>query len=178
VFAAGSNEIADDLAMIPFGGGSLLDTMGINCANVTAASNLTGGQLAVRFYNNLGGFISGFNANLPALALAAGGSTRLSFASGALLGLNISLTQNCYVSLQWNSATFSGAGTLADLGFQTRGPINVGSSTDNLINVTTNTAFNFGGNPLANTGIFVQTPAPSGLALLGLSGLIAGRRRR
>ena len=58
VFLAGSDEIADDLAMTPVGAG-LLSTMGINAANSNAPSNLTGGQIAIRFYDNLGNFISG-----------------------------------------------------------------------------------------------------------------------
>jgi len=179
VFTSGSDEIADDLHMVAFAGGNILDNMGINCANSTAASNLTGGQIAIRFYDfTTGNFITGFNANLPALSLAAGGSVRLSFGAGALLGLNIGVNQDMWVSLQWNSVTFSGAGTLADCGFQTRGPINIGTSADTMFNVTTASSFNFGGNPLANGGIFINTPAPAGLSLLGLGGLIAGRRRR
>jgi hypothetical protein len=163
VFLAGTNEIADDLNMTPVGAG-LLSTMGINGANVSAPSNLTGGQIAVRFYTSGGTFINGFNANLPVVALAAGGSVRLSFPAGALLGFNIILPTNIFVSLQWNTATFSGAGTTADCGFQTRGPIAIGSSTDGMVNVTTNTPFNFGGNPVANTGLFIDTedqPVPT-----------------
>jgi len=156
VFLSGTNEIADDLNMTPVGAG-LLSTMGINGANASAASNLTGGQIAVRFYTSGGLFINGFNANLPAVSLAAGGSVRLSFPAGALLGLNIFLPTNCFCSLQWNTATFSGAGTTANCGFQTRGPIGIGASTDQMINVTTNTPFNFSGNPLANTGLFIDT---------------------
>jgi hypothetical protein len=41
---------------------------------------------------------------------------------------------------------------MANLGFQTRGPIGIGSSTDTLFDVATTTPFNFGGNPLASTG--------------------------
>lgn len=163
VFLAGTNEIADDLQMTPVGAG-LLSTMGINGANISATSNLTGGQIAVRFYTSGGVFISGFNANLPVVALAAGGSVRLSFPAGALLGFNIFLPTNCFCSLQWNTATFSGAGTTADCGFQLRAPIAIGASTDQMINVTTNTPFNFVGGPLANTGLFIDTedqPVPT-----------------
>jgi hypothetical protein len=156
VFLAGTDEIADDLAMTPVGAG-LLSSMGINCANANAPSNLTGGQVAVRFYTGGGTYINGFIANLPAVSLAAGGSIRLSFPANSLLGLNIVLPQNIYVSLQWVFATFSGAGTMANLGFQTRGPVGIGSSTDQFINVTTNTPFNFSGAPLANTGLFIDT---------------------
>jgi hypothetical protein len=163
VFLAGTDEIADDLNMTPVGTG-LLSTMGINAANSNAPSNLTGGQIAVRFYTGAGSFISGFNANLPAVTLAAGGSVRLSFPAGSLAGFNIILPTVCYCSLQWNTATFSGGGSTANCGFQLRGPINIGSSTDQLINVTTNTPFNFSGAPLANTGLFFDTddiPTPA-----------------
>lgn len=156
VFLAGTDEIADDLNMTPVGAG-LLSTMGINGANSNAPSNLTGGTIAVRFYDGLGNFISGFNAGLPAVSLAAGGSVRLSFPAAALESFNIFLPTNCYVSLQWVSATFSGVGSTANCGFQLRGPINIGASTDQLIDVTTNTGFNFGGAPLANTGLFIDT---------------------
>jgi hypothetical protein len=156
VFLAGTDEIADDLAMTPVGAG-LLSTMGINCANSNAPSNLTGGQVAVRFYDAGGNYINGFLANLPAVALAAGGSVRLSFAPGSLLSMNIYLPQTLYVSFQWTAATFAGVGTTANCGFQTRGPIGIGSSLDQMVNVTTNTTFNFGGAPLANTGVFIDT---------------------
>jgi hypothetical protein len=163
VFLAGANEIADDLAMTPVGAG-LLSTMGINGANANATGTLTGGQITVRFYTSGGVFINGFNANLPVLSLGAGASVRLNFPAGALIGFNIFLPTNCFCSLQWNTATFSGAGTTANCGFQTRGPILIGTSTDQMINVTTNTPFNFGGNPLANTGLFIDTednPVPT-----------------
>jgi hypothetical protein len=170
VFLAGTDEIADDLAMTPVGAG-LLSTMGINVANSNAPSNLTGGQVAVRFYDGGGTFINGFLANLPVVALAAGGSLRLSFAAGSLQGLGIYIPQNNYVSLQWTAATFSGAGSMANLGFQTRGPIGIGSSTDQFINVTLGSAFNFGGNPVANTGLFIDTedgnPTPANTSTWG-----------
>jgi hypothetical protein len=187
VFTAGANEIADDLNMTPPAGVGLLSTMGINVANSNSPTGtaLTGGSVLVRFYDmgNANAFIFGFTANLPALNLAAGGSSRLQFAAAALEGFNVFLPQNILCSLQWNTATFSGTGaSIANLGFQTRGPINIGASTDNLFNVTGGgTPFNFNGAPLANTGIFIDTnsvPAPASAALLGLGGLIAARRRR
>src|SRR5690349_15263273 len=42
VFTAGSDEIADDLHMVGVVGAGLLTNMGINIANSTGASNLTG----------------------------------------------------------------------------------------------------------------------------------------
>lgn len=185
VFVAGTNEIADDLTFggPPLGVG-LLSTCGINIANANGptGSTLTGGQLAVRFYRlDDGTFINGFNANLPALALAPGGSSRLSFPDGALESFNMFLpASGVYMSLQVNTLTGTGGFTTANAGYQTRGPINTGSSTDNMINVTTNSNFNFAGNPLANGGLFVKTndvPEPASFGLL-LVGALAFFRRR
>lgn len=180
LFASGTNEIADDLAMTPVGAG-WLNNMGLNVANVTGASALTGGSVAIRFYDGGGFFISGFNANLPALTLNTNSSVRLQFGANSLSSLNIFLPQNVYVSLQWNTFTFAGAGTAADLGFQIRNAPLIGSSTDGMINVTTSAPINFGGAPVANTSLFIETdniPAPASLGLLGLGGLLATRRRR
>jgi len=185
LFVAGTNEIADDLTFggPPLGAG-LISDCGLNIANASGptGSTLTGGQLAVRFYRlDNGLFINGFNANLPALALAPGASTRLSFGPGALEPLNMFLpTSGVFMSLQVNSVTGTGGFTAANAGYQTRGPINTGSSTDNMINVTTNSNLNFGGNPLANGGLFIKTndvPEPASLGLLVVGALAMFRRR-
>lgn len=185
LFGAGTDEIADDLTFAgpPLGVG-LLSTCGFNVANFNgpAGSTLTGGQMAIRFYRlDTGLFIGGFNANLPALALGVGGSSRLSFADGALESLLIFLpAPGVHMSLQVNTLTGTGGFTVANAGYQTRAPINTGTSTDNMINVTTNTTFNFNGNPLANGGLFIKTndiPEPASLGLL-LVGALAFLRRR
>ena len=178
LYRAGGNEIADLLVMTA---GGQLGSCGLNVGNSAATGSglvLTGGTGTVRFYDGTSGtFINGFNFNLPVLNLAVGGSSRISFADGALAAFNINLPQSVYMSVQYTSVL--GTVSLADVSHQIRNPINTGTSTDGLIDVTTNTNITFGGNPLANGGLFVKlVPAPSSAALLGLGGLMAARRRR
>ncbi|QOJ00784.1 MAG: hypothetical protein HRU70_09875 [Phycisphaeraceae bacterium] len=182
LYATGSREVADDLNMVGVGAG-WLSHMGLSVANVNnTASNLTGGGGAIRFYRQSdGGFIGGFNFSMPALNLAAGGSVRLSFAAESLKALNIFLTDNIWVSTQFTTITWSGAGSIDNAGIQIRNPAIIGSSADGIYDVTNSQSINFGGNPLANNAYFIATdnvPTPGSLALLGLGGLVAARRRR
>lgn len=175
VFNTGGAEIADDLNMTGMGH---LGNVGVNIANTgTTAWAATGGSGIIRFYRQSdGSFIGGFGFNLPALNLAVNSSTRLQFGDGALAGLNIWLdTTNIFMSVQYTA--LNGA-SLATVGMQTRGPVGIGTSTDNMINVGSGN-FNFNGAPLANGGLKVAiVPTPASLALLGLGGLAAARRRR
>jgi hypothetical protein len=178
LYKVGGDEIADLLVMT---GGGLLGSCGINVGNSAATGSglvLTGGVGVVRFYDGgTGNYINGFSFNLPALNLAVGGSSRISFADGALAGLNINLPNTVYMSLQYTSVL--GTVALSDVSHQIRNPVIVGSSADGIINITSNQNINFGGNPVANSGYFVKlVPAPSSVALLGLGGLMAARRRR
>lgn len=93
----------------------------------------------------------------------------------------------------WAAETFDNVGTTttdAQLNLLGQGlfnPVDVGSSADVafqttaagsfLVNNPAGSTFNFGGSPVANFGWEI-VPAPTSLALLGLGGLVAGRRRR
>ncbi len=185
LYASNGNEIADDLNMVGLSGAGLLSSMGLSVANMQPAGGgtLVTGSGTIRFYRQSDtGFIGGFNFNLPTLNAAPGASFRLSFAPGSLEPLSIMFsTPNIYASIQYTAATYTGPGGVTDVGIQLRGPLNTGTSSDNLYNVPGFTSFNFGGNPPANTALFIMTnsvPAPGALALLGLGGLFAARRRR
>lgn len=199
LFTTGGQEIADDLTFIPGGSLSRLSNLGFAVANSNgvAGSSFTGGQVVIRFYDvdtglpilSVDGF-NGFTANLPALALAPGGSSRISFGAFGTTGLEGLNTYflgrtGVFASLQFNSVTGTGGFTIANAGMQLRGPIAVGSSTDVMFGIGAGPmptgAFNFGGTPLANSAWFIDTndvPAPGSFALLGLGGLFAARRRR
>jgi hypothetical protein len=178
LYRAGGNEIADLCLMT---GGGLLGSCGLNVGNSAATGSglvLTGGTGTIRFYDATSGtFINGFNFNLPTLNLAVGTSSRISFADGSLSTLNIVLPQSVFMSVQYTSVL--GTVSLADVSHQIRNPHNTGSSTDGLIDVTTNSTISFNGNPVANAGLFVKVvPTPASAATLAMGGLIAARRRR
>ncbi len=182
LYKSGTHEIADDLNMVDVGAG-WLNNMGFSVANVDAPGGLVTGAGEFAFYRQSDGtLIDAFAFNLPTFStpLAALSSTRLTFGAGALTALNIFLPADIYASVTWTSATFDGAGgTVDNLGIQIRGPINTGTSTDLLIDVTAGSGFNFGGNPPANTALFIHsdfTPEPASLLLLALGGLLLRRR--
>ncbi len=183
LFATGTNEVGDDLSMVNVGAG-WLSAMGLSVGNVNGVtgSALTGGAGTIRFYQqNVGRtFIGGFNFTLPALNLAPGQSSRISFADGALLGLNLFLPSNIYATIQYTSLTGTGGFTIANGGVQIRGPINTGTSGDTMWNRTAGTDFNFSGSPLANEAFFIKSddvPEPASIGLLILGGLALARRR-
>jgi hypothetical protein len=178
LYRAGRNEIADLCNMTA---GGQLGSCGFNIGNSAATGSglvLTGGTGTIRFYDGTSGtYINGFNFNLPTLNLAVGSSSRISFADGSLAAFNIILPQSVFMSVQYTNVT--GTVSLADVSHQIRNPHNTGSSTDGLIDVTTNTNIAFNGNPVANAGLFIKVvPAPTSAAALAMGGLIAARRRR
>ncbi len=197
VFTCGGQEVADDLGLTALAPGNAgwLDSLGFAVGiGSGAGTTFTGGVVKISFYDgvsgnvipSVGGF-TGFTANLPTLALTgAGSSSRISFGAGALrtLGWYFGDNNSIYASLQIQSVL--GTMPLANAGMQLRGGgTPIGTSTDNLVGIGAGPLptgfFNFGGTPLANSAWFIDTesvPAPGTFALLGLGGLIAGRRRR
>jgi hypothetical protein len=196
IFTTGAQEIADDLTFAPQVGVGQLNTLGFAVANSIgpAGSSFTGGQVRIAFYDlttglaipSINGF-TGFTANLPVLALAPGGSSRINFPAGGLtaLGWYFDNRPGVYASLKFNTVTGTGGFILDHAGMQTRNGGTIGSSTDQLVGVTTGPQptgfFSFGGTPFADSAWFIDTdsvPAPGSIALLGMGGLIAFRRRR
>jgi len=185
---AGLNvEWADDLTLVSAGGSNQITQVGWNAVNNNASAAVTASTMIIRFYDSSGALIltnDGFGGiQFTQSSIAANASVRFTSAVLPLANawtIPAASANFVYMSTTWGTATIASGGTAANLAFGLRGPINVGSSTDNIFNVTAGTSGNFGGNPLANFGLKVLTdvPAPASLGLLGLGGLVAARRRR
>lgn len=176
----------DDINMVAPGAG-LLSDMGFSVANTsaTAGQGLTFVRTTIEFFdiggNNLGGFFSDLNmvGFFGAGGLAAGSSVRLNFGAGALTGLNLYIPNAAFVTQTFTGATWLAGG--AGIGQQIRNAPVLGTSADGLIIGGSYVNSPFAGNPVGNMSYFIQTdnvPAPGVLALLGLGGIVAGRRRR
>lgn len=170
-------------------GVNLLSAMGINHVNLNVAGQrLVSGTGTINFFHpvtfaNLGAF--GYNFNYSTLAGGgldgAGASIRLSFADGSLESLGIYLPPASLTTWTIDTAVFTGGGALANMGIQIRNPTDIGSSTDKLVLGSSVITSPYAGAPVGNTSIFIRTnsvPTPGALCLLGLGGLVAGRRRR
>jgi len=192
-FAAGTTRLTavagDDISMtaaLNTGNGCTYFEWSTVNANATAAVTA---RMRVRFYqmDGTGGapgtYITGFS--FAATALAAN-SVNLWYYNPAAGTVN--LPQNFWACLTFD--TSGGTGTLAqmnNIGQAIFTPPDVGSSqdaffagnasSDGLVNNPPGTVSWFGGTPTANFG-WEFAPAPSSIALLGLGGLVAGRRRR
>lgn len=180
-------EWADDLTLVPVAGSNQITQVGWNAVNANTTAAVTASTMIVRFYDSLGNLIltnDGFGGiQFTQGNIAANASVRFTSAVLPLANawtIPAASANFVYMSTTWGSATIASGGTAANLSFGLRGPINVGSSADIIYNITAGTSGNFGGAPLANFGLKVLTdvPAPASLALLGMGGLIAGRRRR
>lgn len=186
-FVTGSGtRNGDDYSMIA-GPGPYLDSMGFNVYNGNAAGQrLTQVNGTLEFFDTGGALISAFTYNSNLSTLAGGGldgqtSIRLSFAAGSLLSLGVIVPNAGFVTNTFTGSTFLAGGSAANLGLQVRNPPLTGTSTDQMIIAGAIVSSPFGGAPAGNTSHFITTsdvPAPGTLALLGMGGLIAGRRRR
>ncbi|MCC6676259.1 MAG: hypothetical protein IT436_03865 [Phycisphaerales bacterium] len=187
-FAQGLGSLTgDDVNLVA--GPALLDTMGFSIYNGNAAGQrlaFADGEIDF-FRQSDGSFIGGFlwNADLATIlgsgGLDGGSSVRLSFAAGSLVSLGINLESAMYVTQTFTTATLPLGGSDASIGQQIRNPPAIGTSADLLIIGGVITTSPFAGNPVGNMSWTITTtdvPAPGAVALLGLGGLVAGRRRR
>ncbi len=185
-----AGQLNGDDTNILSNGANRLSGMGINIANLNAAgTRLATVAGTIQFFRQSdGGFIGGFNYNSNLAGLAGGGldggsSIRLSFADASLEALAIDLgSAPIYTTWSYDTATWANFafGSISNLGIQVRNPIGIGTSTNSWIN-NGNVVAGPIGTFDANTSIFIRTtdvPAPGAVALLGLAGIFAGRRRR
>jgi hypothetical protein len=123
-----------------------------------------------------------FGANSVGLFSATLSPGFLQPAAGQTLWAGITFDNN-------NGATGATIAQLNNLGQGIFNPPAVGSSADRFFQTTAAGSFfntnnpagtltNFGGNPVGNFGWEFVVPAPGSVALLGLGGLVASRRRR
>lgn len=180
--------VADDISMTAsLNTGNGCTYFEWSSANLNAAAFTA--RMRVRFYqpDGAGGgpgtYITGFS--FAATTLNAN-SIQLWYynpAAGTVL-----LPQNFWAGITFDTSGGTGtAAQMANVGQGLFNPVDVGSSadkaftttasSDGLVNNPAGSQFNFSGNPVANFG-WEFAPAPSSLALLGLGGLVAGRRRR
>ncbi len=155
---------------------TITSTGGLSSADASG-SNFTGYLLA-NFFND-SSFGSGTGAgvgDLTTLSNPSDGSPSL-FSSTSSFGLNVwSFSTDSTVSVTSGAQAFTGSGTwtigsaeyAAMVAGNISGDIYFGADTDDDI----------GGAGVELIGTYRVIPAPSSLALIGLGGLVAGRRRR
>lgn len=166
-------------------GTGTVDSFGFTLYNSSSSAGaLATAQVQIQFYRAADGTsLGGFNVNTGTLNLAAGFYTTLNVTD--LSALNIVLDTTDIIVTQ---TILSRTGTASRLGVVSTTPTSVGSSVDQLYidasdvgggaagfyNITS------GGVPVAfHTGYEVNViPAPGALAMAGLGGLLAARRRR
>ena len=179
VIAAGTmSASADNLLTIDLSVANTLtiSSTGGNSSASASASNFTGFLLA-EFFNSAAVTPADLTVtgNLSTAANASDGTADI-FSGGTDFGLNVwSFSTDTNVSVTVGAQAFAGSTTwtidaanyAAMLAGNTSGDIYFGADTDD---------------DIASGAVLIGTwnvvPAPSGLALIGLGGLVAGRRRR
>jgi len=164
-------------------GGGVLDQFSFTIFNsANAANTLPGfksGTININFFDaTSSAFIGGFSGNLSygTDSLAKGFFDIWTFTG--LSGLGINLSSNVIVTQNFTASTVVGS---LRMGVASLNPVTVGSSTNTLYisNSTTPAGFYTSGTTQVNLGYEVNViPAPGSLALIGLGGLVVGRRRR
>jgi len=167
-------------------------TFSVGNANAVAVS----ARVRVRFWfgDGAGGgpgtYYNGVGFSFNPITFAANSANLFFFDPGAGV-----LAQIASGNRMWAGMTFDNVGATAtsaqldNLGQLLFNPPAIGSSQDVMFTTTAAGSFfgtanpagsfqNFGGNPVANHGWEFVVPAPTSLALLGLGGIVAGRRRR
>lgn len=140
-------------------------------------SNFTGFMLA-DFFNDaagLGTTVGGGTGDLSTFGEASDGTPGL-FSGATSFGLNVWSFTNGSPSIAAGEQAFQGSATYAVdaavyaamLAGNSSGDLFAGADTDDDI----------GGAGVVNVGTWTLVPAPSSIAMLGLGGLVAGRRRR
>jgi hypothetical protein len=181
---ATAKYVSEEIHMIAAQPGVIQFTFSIanfNATAVTARPRVRFHQLDNAGGTNTGTYITGFSFvpfSIPT-GVSLWSATTAAFA----------LPQNFSMGITFDNSTVP-ATTQAQinaLGVGIFNPPDVGSSPDLAFQTTAASVgnvtgaaggtFNFSGNPVANFGWEI-VPAPSSMALLGLGGLIAGRRRR
>ena len=177
--------VTDDLAMTGAVPSVTRFTWSVANFNATA----TTARMRVRWHlpdgpgGTPGTYITGFS--FAASALPVGVSTFFADTSTT----PFALPANCWMGICFDNsgAAATTAAQLDNLGVGLFNPPDVGTSGDvafltsaasvGNVNNPAGGTFNFGGAPVANFGWEV-VPAPASMALIGLGGLVAGRRRR
>lgn len=138
-----------------------------------------------------GSYYSGVGFTFNAISFASG-VTVLTGTIGAGLFPAVAPGQTLWAGLTFDNNSGATGATLAQMNNLGQGifnPVGIGSSADRFFQTTAAGSFfgtanpagsltNFSGNPVGNFGWEFIVPAPSSLALLGLGGLVAARRRR
>lgn len=186
--------LADDLSLDASAVGEHVIAVQFNVANFNTAA--TAARPRIRIYAADGA------SGGPGTLITGASFNPIVFAGGSVATFTWAAAPNTFLwpianaaSLNiWAGIVFDNVGTattnaqLNNLGMGVFDPPVVGTSADNgfgtfgagsfFVNNPAGSQFNFGGNPVVNLGWSVIVPAPGSMALLGLGGLLAARRRR